>query len=163
VIIFIDIDGTVADASARLPFVTGPGKKNWEAFHDPGLVVADPPIESARDALHEIFSCREIYTPIMMTGRPARLRGVTEKWLFTHFGIDTTPAIGCLDATPLLMRADKDYSSSRDYKKRQLSETLECYPNDIVMFIDDDLRNKEMYLEFGLFIHAPECWKVVHF
>ena len=162
-IIFIDIDGTIADASARLPFVTGPGKKNWDAFHDPGLVAADPPLEVARENLNEIFSSSEIYTPIMMTGRPARLRDVTAKWLSTHFGIDTTPNLGCFDATPLLMRPDRDYSSSVAYKKRRLSETLECYPNDIVMFIDDDLRNKEMYLEFGLFVHAPECWKVVHF
>jgi len=163
VIIFIDIDGTISDASARLPFVMGPGKKNWDAFHDPGLVAADPPIEAAREALSEIFGCSEIYTPIIMTGRPSRLRSVTEKWLVTHFGIDTTPTVGCLDATPLLMRPDRDYASSVEYKCRQISETLSHYPNSPMLFIDDDLRNKEMYLEYGLFIHAPDCWKVVHF
>jgi hypothetical protein len=61
------------------------------------------------------------------------------------------------------MRPDKDYSSSVEYKRRQLSETLDCYPNDLAMFIDDDLRNKEMYLAFGIFLHAPACWGVVHF
>lgn len=161
-IVFIDIDGTIADASARLPFVMGPGKKDWDSFHRPELVAADPPIEAAREALRGIFSA-DIYTPIIMTGRPARLRSVTEEWLVKHFQIDTTPTVGCFDATPLLMRPDRDYSSSVAYKKRQLSETLDCYPNDLPMFIDDDLRNKEMYLEFGVFIHAPECWKVVHF
>jgi hypothetical protein len=163
VIVFIDIDGTIADASARLPFVMGPGKKNWDAFHDPGLVAADPPITAAREALDAIFTSSELFTPIIMTGRPARLRSVTEEWLVKHFNIDTTPNIGCFAATPLRMRPDRDYSSSVEYKRRQLSETLDCYPNDLAMFIDDDLRNKEMYLEFGIFIHAPACWGVVHF
>jgi hypothetical protein len=170
-IVFIDIDGTIADASARLPFVMGPGKKNWDAFHDPGLVAADPPITAAREALDAIFTDTDLFTPIIMTGRPARLRSVTEEWLVKHFNIDTTAAVGhqplhsrpAREAAPLLMRPDKDYSSSVEYKRRQLSETLDCYPNDLAMFIDDDLRNKEMYLAFGIFVHAPACWGVVHF
>lgn len=163
-IVFIDIDGTIADCSERQKFIMTPGqKKDWDSFHRPDLVAADPPINAARQALDAIFEASELYTPIIMTGRPARLRNITEGWLAKNFNIDTTPSVGCLDATPLLMRPDRDYSSSVEYKRRQIGETLECYANDIVMFIDDDLRNKEMYLEFGIFLHAPACWGVVHF
>lgn len=161
-IVFIDIDGTIADASARLPFIMGPGKKDWDSFHHPELVAADPPIEEAHEALR-VITTDELYTPIFLTGRPLRLYDITANWMMRNFSIETTFKPQHHTKVPLLMRGDKDYSSSLEYKRRWITEVFESYPVDDFMFIDDDLRNKEMYLKFGFFLHAPECWKVVHF
>jgi hypothetical protein len=164
VIIFIDIDGTISDASERQKFLTTPGKKkDWASFHRPDLVAADPPINEARAALAAILDNRSIYEPILLTGRPDALRQVTEIWLLNHFNIKTTEELRSDTAVPLLMRPEGDYSSSKLYKMEQISDVVDFYPTDSMMFIDDDLRNKDMYLEFGTFLHAPECWKVVHF
>jgi hypothetical protein len=76
--IVFDIDGTLADATHRLPHITNPEQpKNWEAFF--AGVVDDKPIPEAWAILNALVDNH--HNILFITGRPERLREQTYAWL----------------------------------------------------------------------------------
>lgn len=74
--IIFDMDGTLADCSHRLHFVERAGKKDWERFFA-GCSEDTPRLEILRLA-QELSLKNKI---LIASGRPERLRRVTENWL----------------------------------------------------------------------------------
>ena len=68
----VDIDGVVADVRHRLHHVTG-RPKDWRSFFaaaaDDGLLA---------EGGHAVRSLAEVYDVVYLSGRPERLRRVTE-------------------------------------------------------------------------------------
>lgn len=147
-IVFCDIDGTVADNSHRTHFIGKPkGENDWDAFYNPALVMQDPPILVARGPLTDL-TLRLGVRFYFLTGRPERLRQTTEEWLAKHFDVHEK----------VLMRGDNDWRKANVYKEDSIKSVTTH--TEERLFIDDDERNFEMYSRWGIYLKAPECWSV---
>jgi hypothetical protein len=115
-----DIDGVVADVRHRLHFLDS-RPKDWSGFF--AAAGADTPLAEgvalAREALRT-------YDLAWLTGRPERLRAVTERWLAD---LD-------LPSTPLVMRRDRDFRPARLAKRDELRRL--AAGRDVAMVVDDD-------------------------
>lgn len=74
--VIFDVDGTLADTSHRVHFVTN-GKKDWDGFF--GAQDQDP-VHHDISRLVDIFKFVG-YTVLIVSGRPETYRRVTENWL----------------------------------------------------------------------------------
>lgn len=74
-IVIVDLDGTLADVSHRLPYIRG-RRKNWKRFFQ--LMHEDKPVAIVRDWVRKLSAEFEI---VIITGRPDVYRKVTEEWL----------------------------------------------------------------------------------
>ncbi len=119
--VVLDIDGVLADARHRLHHLRG-GRKNWGAFFaaagdDPAL---DEGVRRAHDAARS-------HALVYLSGRPERLRGVTQGWLDGHG----------LPSGALLMRPDADHRPARVLKPQLLARV--AAHGRIALVVDDDL------------------------
>lgn len=137
-IVFMDVDGVVADINHRLHFQR---EKDYDKFYSPEQLAKDT-ICLNGGVLATLLSSGELDTQfVFVTGRPERTRDATEDWLSEHFyGIDL---LGELPHFPLLMRKDGDYRPSNVIKVEAMQKYLS--DNNILdtngVFIDDDLKN----------------------
>ncbi len=119
-VVVFDIDGVLADVSHRLHHVRE-RPKDWHAFF---AAAGDDPLleagcERARRAAAE-------HALAYLSGRPERLREVTEDWLARH---ELPPGL-------LLLRPDRDRRPAR-LLKLQLLRRL-SRGADVVLVVDDD-------------------------
>ena len=74
----VDIDGVVADVRHRLHHVAG-RPKDWRSFFaaaaDDGLLA---------EGEHTVRALAEVYDVVYLSGRPERLRRVTQDWFARH-------------------------------------------------------------------------------
>ena len=76
----VDIDGTVADARHRLHLIADNATHDdWVAFFDAADM--DPALEPGLEVVRELQTEHEI---VWLTGRPERIRRLTERWLTQH-------------------------------------------------------------------------------
>jgi hypothetical protein len=119
-VVVFDIDGVVADVRHRLHFLDS-APKDWSGFFAAAgqdLPLADG-IALARAALAD-------HDLVWLTGRPERLRRVTERWLADHG----------LPRGPLLMRRQRDFRPARVAKREALRELAGS--RQIALVVDDD-------------------------
>jgi hydroxymethylpyrimidine pyrophosphatase-like HAD family hydrolase len=149
-----DIDGTLLDNKHRVHLIKG-DKKDWDKFYDPQLVAKDTPIEKAQKLVAKLLELK--HQLVFMTGRPESLRDVTAQALNDHFNVVVTEE-------SLLMRDNGNMQSAASYKREQITDMRShtAMHNASYIFFDDDWRNAEMYQEFGLFFHAPECFDQIN-
>jgi phosphoglycolate phosphatase-like HAD superfamily hydrolase len=114
----IDIDGVLADVRHRLHHLrTRP--KDWDAFF--AAAQHDPPLPEGFAVVRTLADPHRV---VYLSGRPERLRGVTERWLRQH---------GAPPGT-LLLRRDGDLRPARRVKLERLRE-LQAR---VVVVVDDD-------------------------
>lgn len=155
-LIFCDIDGTVADNTHRQHLLgdVGSGKKlDWGAFLNPDAVFLDTPIPRAKENLHHFMWPN--YSVIFLTGRSEGLRGVTNRWLIQHMGIETSPST-------LVMRPDGEFSKVTEFKSKILVEHRIANPTSHFMYIDDDPYMWGIARKYGTVLKAPMCWDVMN-
>jgi len=116
----MDIDGVLADVRHRLHHLES-RPKDWRAFF--AAADADPPLAEGLAVGAELAAAHEI---VYLTGRPERLRGVTQRWLRRH---------GLPDGR-LVMRTGGDFRPARVAKLELLRSLAEERPVDVV--VDDD-------------------------
>lgn len=129
-IVFLDIDHTLAHSAWRDPMIGGEG--GWDAYYEAGDK-DEPVMEMVR--LVDALSCVG-HTVIGSTGRPEKWRTWTMSWLVRHSVM--------LD--DLLMRADNDFRPSPQIK---LDHARRVRP-DIVIDDRDDIR--DAFLREGVFV-----------
>lgn len=147
-----DIDGTVADNAHRLHHITGPGKKNWDAFFDPEAMAQDKPFEPIWELMGSLALTGNRL--IFITSRIERLRVPTYKWLS-----NTRCPIRCVLAahwkdTPnkgpiLYMRKNGDRRPSHEVKRELLAAARADGLNPVMAF-DDRKPDLEMFRSEGL-------------
>lgn len=98
-LLIFDIDGTLADCSARLVHIKGTGKKNWKAFFD-GMA-NDLPIKEMVQ-LHDRLAMLPQVQIVYCTGRPEVYRDVTLRWLKSNV------VVSIVHDLLLFMRPEKD-------------------------------------------------------
>ncbi|MFI1996104.1 hypothetical protein [Actinoplanes sp. NPDC020271] len=114
------MDGVVADVRHRLRHIEK-RPKNWNAFF--AAAHRDPALRPGVELVDEYAEDHDI---VWLTGRPERLRAVTERWFEEHD----------LPAGRLLMRSDRDRRPAKDYKafrvRRLAAEAT------VAVIVDDD-------------------------
>lgn len=136
-----DIDGVLADASARQHHLTGPGRRDWQAFFR--AAGSDVVIEELA-RLAELID--PVYTLVLLTARPTTILDLTVGWLTEH-GVRWDL---------LVMRPEADYRSSPDAKRMAVHE-LRAHGFDLLLAVDDDRRNVDMFHAEGIpciYIHS---------
>jgi uncharacterized HAD superfamily protein len=138
--VIVDIDGTLADASHRLHWISS-RPKNWKAFFanmdkDLPIVETVSLVQSLADAGHRLIYC---------SGRPADYRDVTVEWLRLQVG----------RYGPLFMRAKGDFRND-DVVKEELLAEIRLQGFDPVLALDDRKRVVDMWRRNGIRCLAVE-------
>lgn len=120
-IIFCDIDHTIASAFWRDPMIGGEG--GWDAYH--AASADDKPIEEMA-RLISFFNAAGA-TVIGLTTRPEKWRKLTMDWLVRH-------GIRFAD---LLMRPADDFRPAAESKTDLIRELLAATPPGMVVVLDD--------------------------
>lgn len=115
-----DVDGVVADVRHRLHHVAR-RPKSWQRFF--AGAAADPPLETGVELARQWSAAHDI---VWLTGRPERLRRVTERWLRDQG----------LPARRVLMRPSGDRRPARLYKAERLAALARNAT--IAVVVDDD-------------------------
>jgi phosphatidate phosphatase APP1 len=139
----VDIDGVVADVRHRLRHVTG-RPKDWGAFF--AAAADDPLLPEGEDTVRRLA---EVYDIVYLSGRPERLRVVTERWFRQHD----------LPVGPLLLRPYDDYRPARFFKVDVLRDLAET--RTVVVLVDDDPRVLDAARAAGFDV-LPATWMGEH-
>jgi hypothetical protein len=139
----VDIDGVLADVRHRLHHVTG-RPKNWPAFF--ASADEDPLLDEGEQAVRKLA---EVYDVVYLSGRPERLRKVTEAWFAEH---DLPPG-------RLLLRPSGDFRPSRLFKVEALQQLSET--STVVVLVDDDPMVLDAARRHGFDV-LPATWMGEH-
>jgi phosphoglycolate phosphatase-like HAD superfamily hydrolase len=139
----IDIDGVVADVRHRLHHVTG-RPKDWRAFF--ALAADDGLLSEGEETVRTLA---EVYDVVYLSGRPERLRTVTQQWLEQHR----------LPEGPLMLRPYDDFRPSRLYKVEALQTLADT--STVVVLVDDDPRVLDAARAAGFDV-LPATWMGEH-
>ena len=139
----VDLDGVVADVRHRLHHLSR-GGKDWPAFF--AAAADDGLLAEGSETVHRLA---EVYDVAYLSGRPERLRAVTQRWLHQQQ----------LPDGQLLLRPDGDYRPSRVYKVEALRGLAET--RTVVVLVDDDQRVLDAAREAGFDV-LPATWMGEH-
>lgn len=155
----VDIDGTLSDHTGRYHHVSGP-KKDWASYY--GAMGDDPPVAGAQKALNSMVRRRGTRLTLL-TGRPETYRDVTVAWLRKHYDLPpVAPGIAYQDhVTSLIMRRDGDHRRAVVFKEEAV-KLIYATSTRHLLFIDDDVRNGDMYAQYGTYLVAPVCWNTFY-
>jgi phosphoglycolate phosphatase-like HAD superfamily hydrolase len=115
-----DIDGVLADVSHRLHHLQH-RRKRWDAFF--AAAADDPVLETGR--LRALDAARH-HALVYVSGRPERLRTVTQRWLDDHG----------LPAGALVLRRDRDHRPARVLKPELVAAVSRA--GSVALVVDDD-------------------------
>ena len=139
----VDIDGVVADVRHRLHHVEG-RPKDWRSFFaaagDDGLLA---------EGEHAVRALAEVYDVVYLSGRPERLRRVTDDWFARHD----------LPVGALILRPFDDYRPSSVYKVEALRTIAAT--RSVVVLVDDDPRVLDAARSAGFDV-LPATWMGEH-
>lgn len=116
----IDVDGVVADVRHRLHHIES-RPKDWATFF--AGAADDPPLAEGVARVRALLADHDV---VYLTGRPERLRRVTERWLDRH-GIA---------GTRLLMRRQGDFRPAKVTKAEELRRLGR--DRTVALVLDDD-------------------------
>ena len=127
--VVVDLDGTLADGRWRLHLLPTPERRHldeaWAEFNLAGA--DDPPFQ---DTIDIVNSLSLTYRIIILTGRGAVAREVTEQWLDDHGVV----------YDKLIMREIGDCRKDTDFKHAQLEdigiENIVCAFDDLPHIVD---------------------------
>lgn len=132
-----DIDGVLADVTHRLHHLQG-RRKNWAAFF--AAAGHDPLLHEGRD--RALAAARE-HALVYLSGRPERLRRVTQSWLDRHE----------LPSGAVLLRPNRDHRPARVLKPELLERVRTTGP--VALVVDDDAEVCAVLAERGYpVVHA---------
>ena len=131
--LFMDIDGTIADASRRFkaagkePRKRGPAYTKWlRRVQSRDALLEDPPSEALRRLCFQLQGPAANFA--YLTGRSAIYRDVTSAWLLNN----------SFPEAPLLMRPARSRSNPGDVKERLIKEHIKYWGFTSVIVVDDD-------------------------
>ncbi len=140
-IFIFDIDGTIADLTHRLHFISDK-PKNWGRFY--GGCDLDDPIDSVISVMESLR--RAGYEIWHFTGRTESVRCKTMCWLIRHTGYK---------GEPVVMRENGDYRQDYIVKQEMLDRMLDVDRERIVGVFDDRQQVVDMWRRNGI-----KCFQV---
>ena len=173
----IDIEGVVADSSARFAkaeeakqafvhdfgtsdaFSAGNwGKQRaqdvyWQRAFDPESIALDVPIEGAQDAIRRIE--RSGYSVFLLTSRPDSLREATLDWLSKH-----NILLPDWSAYRLIMKMPAfQFVKTPVWKAGIVQSLVTLYGATDVLIVDDEQKNIDEHLKYiSVDVQTRECY-----
>jgi phosphoglycolate phosphatase-like HAD superfamily hydrolase len=135
-----DLDGVLSDATKRQHLVHG-SRRSWNLFFE--LCGDDDVVAEGKSLLDDVDESHRV---VLLTARPSRVVEQTLGWLARHD----------LRWDLLIMRDHGDYSMAREYKEWSVDE-LRAYGFELVLAVEDDRRNLEMFEGAGIpsvYVHS---------
>lgn len=128
----IDLDGVVADSSARFTRARrSDGSIDWQVAFTPELVSLDILISGADEAIRRLV--QRGYEIVFLTSRPESMRDATQQWLDTN----------ALDGYELVMKPEeKKYVKTVLWKADEVARLAAMPPVVSLLFIDDEERSR---------------------
>lgn len=134
-LVFMDIDGVIADCNHRLHYLEN---KDYDSFYSQEEILQDRPIKAGIE-LFELLADNWMVELYILTGRPYRTEKATRLWLSEH--------LPDWKDIPMLMRNDHDFRKSEVIKAEIINKCLNEEGSIIkdsdqeILFIDDDPKN----------------------
>lgn len=142
-----DIDGTLADGTHRLPYITEQSPKDWDTYFS--LCADDAPITEVINTMHDLhWAGAEIR---FFSGRSDAVRQQTIAWLVQHTVFEHHE----LDEVRLRMRPAGDHCDDDHLKRRFLEELHPADRARLRAVFDDRDRVVSMWREAGV-----RCYQV---
>ena len=145
--IVCDLDGTLANISHRVHLAQ---ERQWDEFHD--LLEYDKLHNEVADVIDTLVAADiEGYAPfniMILTGRPARYRERTERWLARNF----------IFPEALVMRPEGNFDSDAMVKPSMLADHFGGYQQAlkaVQLVLEDRDKVVEAFRNLGYF-----CWQV---
>lgn len=132
--IIVDLDGTLADDSARRPLYDLP-KRDWDHIND--LSANDSPNRWCQEIVSCFANCG--YEILFVTARNSKARSITKGWLDKN--------VSC--QYKLWMRPEQDFRPDFIIKEDLYRLHIEPY-FDVVFCVDDKSTVVEMWRKIGL-------------
>jgi hypothetical protein len=142
--VIVDLDGTIADMRHRLPFIKGPGKKDWKMFHLACL--SDTPKEDIITVVNALYNAGQVIH--IISGRNTVAFLDTVQWLTNH---------GVLHHT-LNMRKHSDRRDDTVVKEA-IANRLELTPENTLCIFEDRQRVVDHWRELGFTVCQVDAWK----
>ena len=127
-----DLDGTIADCTHRLHFISD-GRKAWKSFYK--ACGDDAPIEASCDLARSLYANNEVW---ILTGRGMEAEVATASWLAKHH----------VPYTMLIMRPVGDNTPTDELKERW-AKGYNLASRAICAF-DDNPKHAAMYRKLGI-------------
>lgn len=147
-LLVVDIDGTLADPTARFkkagnePNVKDPvAYQKWlDVLQAPGTLIDDPVIKPVAELVRTLEQTG-INTVVYLTGRSDIYRTETTRWLEKNR----------LPSGPIIMRRADEYNKAGEYKRSAMRVLATLHEGDDILVIDDDPSGdcSDMYRELG--------------
>ena len=137
--VIFDLDGTLADITARKELATKPnGKLDWDVFFDPSNIKLDVP-NSPVVKLAQMLA-EDGFTIIIFSGRSDKTKFTTRSWLSNNR----------IPFQKLIMRDSKTNHFTPDdiLKKDMLDKFADI--NDVFLVVDDRNKVVDMWRSLGL-------------
>ena len=136
--IIFDLDGTLADVSARRKLATKPnGKMDWDIFLDPDNIKLDVPNDPVVK-MAQLFT-DDNFNIVIFSGRSDKTKHTTLDWL-THNKVPFNK---------LVMRDRvRHFMPDNDLKKQLLNEHVDI--DDVFLVVDDRQQVVDMWRSLGL-------------
>lgn len=138
--VVFDMDGVISDASHRQHFLRD-GRRDWDGFFE---ACGDDTVISDTAVLLDLLGAD--HSIVLLTARPMDVRPTTLDWL-SRYGL---PWDG------LMMRDFGDYSASREFKSRTVTQ-MRDRGMDLRLAFEDDIGNVEMFRSHDvpcIYIHS---------
>jgi hypothetical protein len=134
-VVVVDIDGVVADTSARQHLLDDPGgRRNWDAFF--AAAGGDRPLSAVPALLEALDASVGV---VLVSGRPDWLVDTTTEWLATHH----------VRWDLLVVRRPGDRMPAARFKRRVLRNLTDA-GHSVLLAIDDDAAVVDAYRQAGV-------------
>jgi len=140
--IIVDLDGTLADLTDRLPFIKEQNPPDWDSFFY--SCDLDKPIQWVIDLISNLRD-NSIYDIVIISGRSDKVKEKTMKWLVNnHIRFDE-----------LVMRKDGDHRPDTVVKL----EMIQPFKERVAFIIDDRQSVVDMWRKEGFNVLQCNAWE----
>jgi phosphoglycolate phosphatase-like HAD superfamily hydrolase len=121
-----DLDGVVADSTARFERATTDGKINWKVAFNPELIPLDGLIDGVPASIERLSNAG--YSIIFLTSRPEPMESATLAWLNAH-------GIAC--------EYGQLITKTKVWKAREVARLIRERQPERTIFVEDEIANVE--------------------
>jgi hypothetical protein len=163
-IAFVDLDGVVADSTARMrraeeardAFLASPQRRlnvllgtpvdiYWQTAFDPELIGLDQPVEGAQDVIDslEVQGWRVIF----LSSRPEAMRAATERWLAS---VGYPKSAWTNEKYEIILKADLFRFVKTTVWKVAMIQTIAAFygvQQEEILLVDDEVEIREVALD----------------
>ncbi len=130
----VDLDGVIADSTARFERATIDGKINWKVAFDPELVELDTLIDGVDERLYDLEIAG--YTVVFLTSRPETMERATLNWLNRYDVLS-------IDRRLITKPLSEQFTKTKVWKACEVARLIREHKPERTIFVEDEIANVE--------------------